>query len=47
MDNLNDINCGVSRHFRNNKKECLKHKINELAMNSKNRNIRDMYTGII
>jgi hypothetical protein len=33
-------------HFRNKKREYLKDKINELAMNSKNKNIRDLYTGI-
>jgi hypothetical protein len=30
----------ASRHFRNKKREYLKEKINELAMNSKNKNIR-------
>jgi hypothetical protein len=33
-DNLNNIRREASRHFRNNKKEYLKDKINELAMNS-------------
>ncbi|PNF31392.1 hypothetical protein B7P43_G04057, partial [Cryptotermes secundus] len=32
-----------SRHFRNRKRGYLKHKIDELAMNSKNKNIRDLY----
>jgi hypothetical protein len=36
----------TSRHFRNKKKEYLKGKINELATNSKNKNIRDLYRGI-
>jgi hypothetical protein len=36
----------ASRYFRNKKREYLKDKINELAMNSKNKNIRDLYTGI-
>ncbi|PNF25074.1 hypothetical protein B7P43_G02032, partial [Cryptotermes secundus] len=35
-----------SRHFRNKKREYLKDKIDELAMNSKNKNIRDLYRGI-
>jgi hypothetical protein len=37
----------ASRHFRNKKREYLKDKINELATNSKNKNIRDLYRGII
>jgi hypothetical protein len=36
----------TSRHFRNKKREYLKGKIDELAMNSKNNNFRDMYKGI-
>jgi hypothetical protein len=36
----------ASRHFRNKKGEYLKGKINELATNSKNKNIRDLYRGI-
>jgi hypothetical protein len=32
---------------RNKKREYLKDKINELATNSKNKNIRDLYRGII
>jgi hypothetical protein len=38
-DNLNNIICEVSRHFRNKKKECLKAKISKIAINSKNKNI--------
>jgi hypothetical protein len=34
------------RHFRNKKMEYLKCKINELAKNSKDKNIRDLYRGI-
>jgi hypothetical protein len=45
-DNLNNIRCEASRHFRNTKREYLKGKINELAMNSKNMNIRILYRGI-
>jgi hypothetical protein len=41
-DNLNNVRCEASRYFRNNKREYLKHKINELAMNSKNKNIRHL-----
>jgi hypothetical protein len=32
----------TSRHFRNKKREYLKDKIDELAMNRKNKNIRDL-----
>jgi hypothetical protein len=42
-DNLNNVRHETSRHFRNKKREYLKGKINELAMNSKNKNIRDLY----
>ncbi|PNF31288.1 hypothetical protein B7P43_G12666, partial [Cryptotermes secundus] len=45
-DNLNNIRRETSRHFRNKKREYLKDKIDELAMNSKNKNIRDLYRGI-
>jgi hypothetical protein len=45
-DNLNSVICEAGRHFRNTNKEYLKDKINELAMNSKNKNIRDLYRGI-
>jgi hypothetical protein len=43
-DNLNNII--TSRHFRIKKREYLKHKIDELQTNSKNKNIRDLYRGI-
>jgi hypothetical protein len=46
-DNLNSVRREASRHFRNKKKENLKDKINELATISKNKNIRDLYRGII
>jgi hypothetical protein len=36
----------ASRHFRNKKREYLKGKITEIELNSKNKNIRDMYRGI-
>jgi hypothetical protein len=45
-DNLNNVRCEDSRHFRNKKRECLKDNINELATNSKDKNIRDLYRGI-
>jgi hypothetical protein len=35
--NLNNIRCEASSHFRNKKMEDVKDKINELAMNSKNK----------
>jgi hypothetical protein len=46
-DNLNNVRREASRHFRNEKRENLKDKINELATNSNNKNIRDLYRGII
>jgi hypothetical protein len=45
-DNLNNVRREASRHFWNKKREYLKDKINELAANSKNKNIRDLYRGI-
>jgi hypothetical protein len=45
-DNLHNVRREASRHFRNNKKEYLKAKINELETKSKNRKIRDLYRGI-
>jgi hypothetical protein len=49
---INEINLNIerreaSRLFRNKKKEYLKDKINALATNSKSKNIRNMYRGII
>jgi hypothetical protein len=43
---LNNIRCEISRHFKNKKREYLNDKINELATNSKNKNIGDLYGGI-
>jgi hypothetical protein len=43
FDNLNNVRCEASGHFRNKKRECLKEKINELATNNKNKNIRKLY----
>jgi hypothetical protein len=45
-DNLNNIRHETSRHFRKKQRQYLKDKIDELATNSKNRNIRDLYRGI-
>jgi hypothetical protein len=45
-DNLKTVRLEASRYFRNEEKHCLKDKINELAMNSKNENIRDLYREI-
>jgi hypothetical protein len=45
-DNMKNIRREASRHFRNKKKEYLKDKSNELAKNSKYKNIRDLYRGI-
>ncbi|PNF20380.1 hypothetical protein B7P43_G10237 [Cryptotermes secundus] len=45
-DNLNNIRRETHRHFRNKKREYLKTKIDELARNSKNKNIRDLFRGI-
>jgi hypothetical protein len=36
---LNNIKCETIRHFRNKKKEYLKDNIDELATNSKNKNM--------
>jgi hypothetical protein len=44
--NLSDVRREANRHFRNNKREYLKEKINELESNSKNKNIRALYRGI-
>jgi hypothetical protein len=45
-DNLSSTTHEASRYFRNDKREYLKVKINELAINSKNKNIRDLHRGI-
>jgi hypothetical protein len=44
-DNLNNVRREASRHFKNKKREYPKYKINDLATNSKNKNIRDLYRG--
>jgi hypothetical protein len=45
-DNLKNIRRVASRHFRNKTREHLKDKIDKLAMNSKHKNIRDLYRRI-
>jgi uncharacterized protein YaaR (DUF327 family) len=45
-DDLNNTRCESSRHFKNKKSEYLKGRFNELATDSKNKNIRDQYRGI-
>jgi flagellar basal body rod protein FlgC len=45
-DNLNNVRREANRYFRNKKREFLKDKSNELATNSKNKNIRDLYKDI-
>jgi hypothetical protein len=44
-DNLNNVR-QAGRHFRNTRREYLKDKINEPAMNSKNKSIRDLHRGV-
>jgi len=46
VDNLNNVRCAASRHFRNKNKEYLKAQIDELETKSKKKNIRDVYRGI-
>jgi hypothetical protein len=41
-DNLKIVRPEASRYFRNKKREYLKNIINELATNSKNKNISDL-----
>jgi hypothetical protein len=43
---VNNSKNDASRHFRNKKREYLKDKINNLAANRKDKNIRDLYRGI-
>jgi hypothetical protein len=45
-DNLNSVRSEARRHLRNQKRDYLKDKINELATNRKNKNIGDLYSGI-
>jgi hypothetical protein len=45
-DNLRNVRRDASGRFRNQEREYLKEKINEIELNSKNMNIRDVYRGI-
>jgi hypothetical protein len=45
-DNLNNVRREANLYFRNKNREYLKDKLNELATNSKNKNIRELYGGI-
>jgi hypothetical protein len=45
-DNLSNERREASRRFRDTKREYLKDNINEIVLNSKNKNIRDLYRGI-
>ena len=47
VDSLNNVRRDPSRPFRNRKKAFLKTKIGELEINSKIKNIKDLYGGII
>ena len=46
VDNLSNVRCDASRHFRNKRKVYLKVKIEELETNSKINNVKDLYRGI-
>jgi len=46
VDNLNNVRRNASRHFRKEKKAYLKIKIEELEINSKFNNVRELYIGI-
>jgi hypothetical protein len=45
-DNLNSVRHEASRHFSNKTREYLKDKINDLAKNSKSKNIGELPGGI-
>ena len=42
VNNLNNVRCEASRHFRNKTKEYRKAEIGELETNSKIKNVRDL-----
>jgi len=46
VDNLNNVRCEASRHFRNKLKEYLKAKIEELETDSKIKKYKGLYRGI-
>jgi hypothetical protein len=45
-DNLRNVRRDAIRRFKNKKREYLKDKIIKIELNSKNKNIRDLYRGI-
>jgi hypothetical protein len=45
-DNLCNVRREASRHFRKKERKYIKDKINDLAINRKNKNISDLYRGI-
>jgi hypothetical protein len=45
-DNLRNVRSEASRQFRDKKREYMKGKITDIELNSKNKNIRDLYRGI-
>jgi hypothetical protein len=45
-DNLHNVRREASGHFRNKKREYLKDKITDIELNSKNKNIKELYRGI-
>jgi hypothetical protein len=45
-DNLHNVRREDSRRFKNKKRGYLKGKITEIELNSKNKNIRDLFKGI-
>jgi len=46
VNNLNNVRCEATAHFRNKKKVFLTAKVEELETKSKIKNIRDLYRGI-
>jgi hypothetical protein len=44
--NPSNLRCEATRNFRNEQREYLKDKINELAKNINTKNIRDLHNGI-
>jgi hypothetical protein len=45
--NLNSVRREASGHCRNNTRDYLKDKINELAINNRNKNVTDVYRGMM
>jgi hypothetical protein len=46
INNLNNARHDASSYFSNKKRQYTNDKIRELATNSKNKNIRDLYRGV-